>query len=154
MQVTDTLDILLVKQGYNKQMRPNSGGEPAEVELNMAVRTIGPIDETREVFSLDCYFRQTWFDPRLRFNTSGITQLALNWQFLTKIWKPDTVFLNGQRCSLHKMTVPNRFIRVYPDGKVSYSQVRCLTNRFFLILFLLEANCVGPLCNVPGKISF
>ena len=133
MQVSDTLDILLVKQGYNKQMRPNSGGEPAEVELNMAVRTIGPIDETREVFSLDCYFRQTWFDPRLRFNTSGITQLALNWQFLTKIWKPDTVFLNGQRCFLHKMTVPNRFIRVYPDGKVSYSQVRCLTSRFFLI---------------------
>lgn len=122
LQVSDTLDILLVKQGYNKQMRPDDGGEPVEVELNMAVRTIGPIDETKEVFSLDCYFRQSWSDPRLKFNTSGITQLALNWKFLTKIWKPDTVFLNGQRCSLHKMTVPNRFIRVYPDGKVSYSQ--------------------------------
>jgi len=122
LQVSDTLDILLVKQGYNKQMRPDDGGKPVEVELNMAVRTIGPIDETKEVFSLDCYFRQSWFDPRLKFNTSGINQLALNWKFLTKIWKPDTVFLNGQRCSLHKMTVPNRFIRVYPDGKVSYSQ--------------------------------
>jgi len=122
LQVTDTLDFLLVQQGYNKQMRPNSGGKPVQVELNMAVRTIGPIDETKEVFSLDCYFRQTWFDPRLKFNTSGISQLALNWKFLTKIWKPDTVFLNGQRCYLHKMTVPNRFIRVYPDGKVSYSQ--------------------------------
>jgi hypothetical protein len=32
-----------------------------------------------------------------RYNTSGLTELALNWQFLTKIWKPDTVFLNGQR---------------------------------------------------------
>ena len=54
---------------------------------------------------------------------SGLSALALNWQFLTKIWKPDTVFLNGQRCYLHKITVPNRFIRVFPDGKVSYSQV-------------------------------
>ena len=53
-----------------------------------------------------------------------MTQLALNWKFLTKIWKPDTVFLNGQKCFLHKMTVPNRFIRVFPDGKVSYSQGR------------------------------
>ena len=54
---------------------------------------------------------------------SGLSQLALNWKFLTKIWKPDTVFLNGQRSYLHKITVPNRFIRVFPNGKVSYSQV-------------------------------
>jgi len=124
LQVSDTLDYLLVKQGYNKQMRPNNFGDgsPVEVTLNIAIRNIGPIDELKEVFSLDCYFRQTWFDSRLQFNTSGLSQLALNWKFLTKIWKPDTVFLNGQRSYLHKITVPNRFIRVFPNGKVSYSQ--------------------------------
>lgn len=53
---------------------------------------------------------------------SGLSQLALNWKFLDKIWKPDTTFLNGQRSYLHKITVPNRFIRVFPNGKVSYSQ--------------------------------
>jgi len=124
VQVSDTLDYLLVKQGYNKQMRPdnNYNGDPVEVTLNLAIRNIGPIDELKEVFSIDCYFRQTWFDKRLQFNTSGVSQLSLNWMFLTKIWKPDTVFLNGQRCFLHKITVPNRFIRVFPNGKVSYSQ--------------------------------
>ena len=29
-------------------------------------RSMGPIDETREMFSLDCYFRQSWTDTRLR----------------------------------------------------------------------------------------
>ena len=109
------------------------------MELNLAIQNIGPIDELKEVFSIDCYFRQTWYDRRLQFNSrfvriysskliqnycSEISQLALNWKFLTKIWKPDTVFLNGQKCFLHKMTVPNRFIRVFPEGKVSYSQVK------------------------------
>ena len=49
----------------------NSRGaaQPVEVELNLAIRNIGPIDELKEVFSIDCYFRQTWFDSRLQFNT-------------------------------------------------------------------------------------
>ena len=59
-----------MKQDYNEQMRPvNSPGEPVEVVLNLAIRNIGPIDELKEVFSIDCYFRQTWYDNRLQFNT-------------------------------------------------------------------------------------
>ena len=71
-QVSDTLDYLLVQQDYNKQMRPDNSrgaGQPVEVVLNLAIRNIGPIDELKEVFSIDCYFRQTWFDSRLQFNT-------------------------------------------------------------------------------------
>ena len=65
--------------------------------------------------------------------------LVLNWQFLTWIWRPDTYFMNGQDSYLHKVAVPNRFIRwhflllrrlsvrtmirrVAPNGRVSYSQ--------------------------------
>jgi gamma-aminobutyric acid receptor subunit alpha len=58
------------------------------VDINMAVRSIGPIDEINQVYSLDCYFRQSWSDPRLRFNTTGVDQLALNWQFLTMVGAP------------------------------------------------------------------
>jgi len=122
-QVSDTLDQILVRRGYNKQMRPvpKTGG-PVTVTVNMNILSIGPIDELRQVYSLDCYFRQTWSDPRLQFNTSGVGQISLDWKSLTKIWRPDTVFMNGQKCYLHKMTTPNRFIRFYPDGRVSYSQ--------------------------------
>ncbi|XP_023321281.1 gamma-aminobutyric acid receptor subunit alpha-6 isoform X3 [Eurytemora carolleeae] len=124
-QVSDTLDILLDKDRYNRQMRPpgeNLDTSPVQVQINMAIRSMGPVDEVRELFSLDCYFRQSWTDTRLRFNTTGISELVLDWQFLTKIWKPDTTFLNGQKCYLHKITVPNRFIRISPSGRVSYSQ--------------------------------
>ncbi len=32
----------------------------------------------------------------------------MNWQFLSKIWRPDTYFLNGKDSYLHKIAVPNR----------------------------------------------
>lgn len=73
-------------------------------------------------FFLDCYFRQTWKDDRLAFNNSGISELSLDWKILKMIWKPDTFFINGKKSKMHKMTVPNRFSRISPDGSVSFSQ--------------------------------
>ena len=55
---------------------------------------MGPIDETKEVYTLDCYFRQYWYDERLVYNGTNLSdELAMNWQFLDKIWRPDTYFL-------------------------------------------------------------
>ena len=67
---------------------------------------MGPVDENTRTFYLDCYFRQKWMDKRLAFNkTDGVDDLALNWQFLAKIWVPDTFFVNGKKSYLHKITV-------------------------------------------------
>ena len=117
---------------------------------------MGPVDEESQTFTMDCYFRQYWQDFRLKFNNRGLVELPMNWQFLTKIWRPDTVFINGKDSYLHKMTVsdlkifsklsnyiskinflinieirliktfsfqvPNRFIRISHNGRISYSQ--------------------------------
>ena len=32
---------------------------------------MGPVDENKEVFSLDCYFRQSWVDERLKYYAPG-----------------------------------------------------------------------------------
>ena len=53
----------------------------------------------------------------------------MNWQFLSKIWRPDTYFLNGKDSYLHKVVVPNRFIRISPAGRISYSQRLTVTAR-------------------------
>ena len=120
-RVSKTLDELF-GAGYNIQFRPGIGVHPTEVEVNIAIRSMGPVDETKEKFTLDCYFRQYWTDPRLSFNESVLDELAMNWQFLDKIWRPDTFFLNGKDSYLHKIAVPNRFIRIAPSGRISFSQ--------------------------------
>ena len=83
---------------------------------------MGPVSEEKMAYSLDCYFRQSWMDHRLAFNATGISALALNWAFLAKIWVPDTYILNGKKSYLHKITVPNKFVRISSNGEVSYSQ--------------------------------
>ena len=72
--------------------------------------------------------------------------MVLNWQFLDWIWRPDTYFVNGAESYLHKVAVPNRFIRcppppgargqgddtmtrIAPHGRVSYSQRLTVTAR-------------------------
>jgi hypothetical protein len=37
-----------------------------QVEVNLFVRSMGPVDEGRQIFTLDCYFRQYWTDTRYR----------------------------------------------------------------------------------------
>ena len=56
------------------------------------------------------------------FNNTEVNSLPMNWQFLNTIWKPDTFFVNGKKSKMHKITVPNKFLRITPDGHVTYSQ--------------------------------
>lgn len=117
--------------GYDHRIRPHISGPPLEVEVNIAVRSMGPVDELSQTFTLDCYFRQFWTDERLTFNgtASQLDELSMNWAFLNKIWRPDTFIFNGKESYLHKMTVPNRFIRISPRGRISYSQRLTLNSR-------------------------
>jgi len=121
-ETSTTLDYLLSESGYDRKLRPINDGGPVQVNVNLAIRSMGPVDDSKEAYSLDCYFRQSWLDKRLSYNTSGLNELALNWKFLEKIWVPDTFFVNGKKSFLHAITVPNRFVRITPDGQVSYSQ--------------------------------
>ena len=129
--VTETLDHIFHESRYDAKIRPDYDGPPTNIVVNLAIRSMGPVDESRNIFTLDCYFRQYWTDKRLVFNsnTTKMDELTLNWQFLSWIWRPDTFFLNGMDSYLHKVAVPNRFIRVAPDGKVSYSQRLTVTAR-------------------------
>ena len=127
--VSETLDHIFHESRYDAKIRPNYDGPPTVIMVNLAIRSMGPVDESRNIFTLDCYFRQYWTDARLVFNSTKLDELTLNWQFLSWIWRPDTYFLNGQDSYLHKVAVPNRFIRVAPNGKVSYSQRLTITAR-------------------------
>ncbi|GFU53546.1 gamma-aminobutyric acid receptor alpha-like [Trichonephila clavipes] len=71
-------------------------------------------------YSMDCYFRQKWTDRRLMFD-APIPSLSLNIKMLEGIWKPDTYFHNGKGSYLHTITLPNKLLRIFQDGRVLYS---------------------------------
>ncbi|KAL0125461.1 hypothetical protein PUN28_004520 [Cardiocondyla obscurior] len=117
--ISDLLDNLL--RGYDNSVRPDFGGPPATVEVDIMVRSMGPISEVDMTYSMDCYFRQSWVDRRLAFQGSNMKTLALSISMLARIWKPDTYFYNGKHSYLHTITSPNKFVRLYQNGSVLYS---------------------------------
>lgn len=114
------LDNLLSEKNYNRQFRPGFGGPPTEILTDILIRSFGPVSENDMMFSMDCYFRQTWYDRRLRFH-GDIKVLSVSWQFLELVWTPDTFFFNGKSSYIHKVTVPNKFVRLFNDGRLMYS---------------------------------
>ncbi|KAK4887223.1 hypothetical protein RN001_003494 [Aquatica leii] len=117
--ISTLLDNLL--RGYDNSVRPDFGGPPAIIEVDIMVRSMGPISEVDMTYSMDCYFRQSWVDKRLAFAGNSKDTLALSISMLAKIWKPDTYFYNGKQSYLHTITTPNKFVRLYQDGRVLYS---------------------------------
>ncbi|XP_062562938.1 gamma-aminobutyric acid receptor alpha-like [Armigeres subalbatus] len=116
--ISELLDNLL--RGYDNSIRPDFGGSPAVIEVDIMVRSMGPISEVDMTYSMDCYFRQSWVDRRLAF-TGEYNTLALSISMLGRIWKPDTYFYNGKQSYLHTITTPNKFVRINQDGRVLYS---------------------------------
>ncbi|XP_055526840.1 gamma-aminobutyric acid receptor alpha-like [Wyeomyia smithii] len=116
--ISELLDNLL--RGYDNSIRPDFGGPPAVIEVDIMVRSMGPISEVDMTYSMDCYFRQSWVDRRLAFSGTQDT-LALSISMLARIWKPDTYFYNGKQSYLHTITTPNKFVRLHQDGRVLYS---------------------------------
>lgn len=90
---------------------------------------------------MDCYFRQSWYDRRLRYE-GPLPQLLLASKVLKDIWHPDTYIRspalpafpaassmgmkmglrNGRQSYLHTLTVPNILLRVNQEGLVYVSQ--------------------------------
>ena len=70
---------------------------------------------------MDCYFRQEWRDKRLSYQLANIKELSLSIKMLERIWRPDTYFYNGKQSYVHTITVPNKLLRLKPDGNILYS---------------------------------
>ena len=56
-RMSDTLDHLFMETNYDKKLRPDFGGPPTVVDVNMVIRSMGPVDEQRQMYTLDVYFR-------------------------------------------------------------------------------------------------
>ncbi|KAK3098089.1 hypothetical protein FSP39_016011 [Pinctada imbricata] len=72
-------------------------------------------------YSMSFYFRQSWTDLRLRYNFTNVDVLEIDTKMISDLWLPDVYIINEKRASFHDITVPNKLINIYPDGRVFYS---------------------------------
>ncbi|XP_055492486.1 gamma-aminobutyric acid receptor subunit beta-3 [Leucoraja erinacea] len=115
--VKETVDNML--RGYDIRLRPDFGGPPVSVGMNIDVASIDQVSEVNMDYTITMYFQQYWRDKRLAY--SGIPlNLTLDNRVADQLWVPDTYFLNDKKSFVHGVTVKNRMIRLHPDGTVLY----------------------------------
>ncbi|XP_073999956.1 gamma-aminobutyric acid receptor subunit alpha-6 [Rhodnius prolixus] len=134
--ITIVLENLL--KNYESSQTPTHGkGEPTVIKTNMLIKSMGPVSELDMDYSMDCYFRQYWRDPRLSF-LGPIQSLSLSIKMLERIWRPDTYFYNGKHSYVHTITVPNKLLRISQEGDILYS-----------MRLTIKAKCPMELHNFP-----
>ncbi|KAM9331971.1 gamma-aminobutyric acid receptor subunit beta-2 isoform 2-T2 [Pholidichthys leucotaenia] len=115
--VKQTVDRLL--KGYDIRLRPDFGGLPVGVGMNIDIASIDMVSEVNMDYTLTMYFQQAWRDKRLSYSDIPFN-LTLDNRVADQLWVPDTYFLNDKKSFVHGVTVKNRMIRLHPDGTVLY----------------------------------
>uniref|UniRef100_A0A8C3V7I9 Gamma-aminobutyric acid type A receptor subunit epsilon n=1 Tax=Catharus ustulatus TaxID=91951 RepID=A0A8C3V7I9_CATUS len=137
-QETDATQILnSLLKNYDNKLRPDIGIKPTFIDVDIYVNSIGPVSVIQMEYTIDILFAQTWYDRRLRFN-STLKALTLNTNMVSRIWIPDTFFRNSKRADSHWITTPNQLLRIWNDGKVLYT-----------LRLTIEAECLLQLQNFP-----
>ncbi|KAI3386277.1 hypothetical protein SNEBB_007619 [Seison nebaliae] len=130
-------DIL---DNYDKRLRPNHNGDAVVVTISFHIISLG-ISEMDMSYDLDCYFRQSWKDTRLRHDGPN-ESLAINSKILNNLWLPDTYFRNGLNSYLHTIPTVNKLIRLDKNGHL------LLSSRI-----TIRANCPMRLVTYPVDIQ-
>ncbi|XP_076342382.1 glutamate-gated chloride channel-like [Tachypleus tridentatus] len=118
------LDNIIGPGRYDSRIRPHGVNEtdgPAEVKVNIYIRSISKIDDVVMEYSVQMTFRESWRDERLMFDDMKGQMTYLTLTDPDKIWKPDLFFANEKEGHFHKIIMPNVLLRIYPNGKVLYS---------------------------------
>ncbi|XP_071452831.1 gamma-aminobutyric acid receptor subunit beta-like isoform X2 [Hetaerina americana] len=115
--VTQTISRLL--EGYDIRLRPNFGGAPLYVGMDLTIASFDSISEVNMDYTITMYLNQYWKDERLAFSNEEEI-LTLSGDFAEKIWVPDTFFANDKNSFLHDVTERNKLVRLNGDGSITY----------------------------------
>nr|AOO87782.1 ligand-gated chloride channel 3-like protein [Laodelphax striatellus] len=115
--VTRTISRLL--NGYDIRLRPNFGGPPLYVGMDLTIASFDSISEVNMDYTITMYLNQYWKDERLSFSSNDEV-LTLSGDFAEKIWVPDTFFANDKNSFLHDVTERNKLVRLNGDGSITY----------------------------------
>ncbi|KYM97477.1 Gamma-aminobutyric acid receptor subunit beta-like protein, partial [Cyphomyrmex costatus] len=115
--VTQTISRIL--DGYDIRLRPNFGGDPLRVGMDLTIASFDAISEVNMDYTITMYLNQYWKDERLAFSHEDEV-LTLSGDFAEKIWVPDTFFANDKNSFLHDVTERNKLVRLSGDGSITY----------------------------------
>lgn len=89
---------------------------------------------------MNIFMRQRWIDDRLNF-TEYKHDITLNYNMFDLLWVPDLYVKNEKKATFHEVTVPNRLLKLSPNGQIYYSQ-RFVWCQLFMEFRIVRANSI------------
>uniref|UniRef100_A0A1I8HWS8 Neur_chan_LBD domain-containing protein n=2 Tax=Macrostomum lignano TaxID=282301 RepID=A0A1I8HWS8_9PLAT len=120
-------------------------GRPTVVEIGIYVNTFDSVNVESMDYSIQIFLRLSWIDRRLSYNVTDMrghgvpqplpqfqtaqpptalndtTGLTIDPRLIDEIWLPDIIFMNEKQAKYHDITIPNKLLRIKPNGEVYYS---------------------------------
>ncbi|CAI2354865.1 unnamed protein product [Caenorhabditis sp. 36 PRJEB53466] len=112
------MDTLIRQNDYSKHKLPQKQGITVSVEF--WIQEINSISEMTNDFELEMFINEMWTDPNLRFSHLGACKanLTLDQQTLTKLWTPNTCFVNSKFAEIYESPFQNVFLTLFDNGTV------------------------------------
>merc|ERR1712170_11337 len=110
---------------YDRSLKPptENADQQLDITVNMFVRELGPLNIDDNSFRMQVTFRQEYMDSRLSWDSNNPEEhLTLTGEEADSVWMPDTFVRNERSIVFHNAMVPNKYARIYPDGRVLTSQ--------------------------------
>ncbi|XP_069133153.1 glycine receptor subunit alpha-2-like, partial [Argopecten irradians] len=109
---------------YDNRIPPNfENNNYTVVDVSLFINSIDSISESSMDFTLNAFIQQEWFDFRLQFfDLIDSSYLELDAKLIEDVWVPDLYFTNEKSAALHDVTVPNKMMHLYSDGRIVYRQ--------------------------------
>jgi hypothetical protein len=90
---------------------------------------------------MNAFVQQEWTDSRLNFHGFiDAEYLELDANLIKSIWVPDLYFTNEKVASFHDVTVPNKMLHLFSNGRIVYRL------RYEFLMSLLENLCIDYFC--------
>ncbi|OWF41771.1 glycine receptor subunit alphaZ1-like [Mizuhopecten yessoensis] len=119
---SDFIGALIID--YDNRIPPNfEKNNYTEVNVSLFINNIDSISERSMDFTMNAFIQQEWFDFRLQFfDLIDAPYLELDAKLIDDVWVPDLYFTNEKSAFSHDVTVANKMMHLYSNGRVVYRQ--------------------------------
>lgn len=127
---TRTKFIDYITNQFDNNVPPNYDDEyPTIVECEIYVENFDSVNEAAMDFTVTILLHLNWVDGRFSpfMPESNEGYVEIDSKNLEKLWVPDLFFPNEKNAYYHDVLMPNKMLRVYEGGTLSYTTRLSLT---------------------------
>ncbi|ESO89505.1 hypothetical protein LOTGIDRAFT_125321 [Lottia gigantea] len=90
------------------------------IECQIYVDSFDSVSEAAMDYTVSILMELSWTQRDLYYNFDDVDFFEIDNRNMEKIWLPDLYFPNEKMAAFHKIMTPNKVVRLYPDGRLTF----------------------------------